>query len=230
MEITYKLDEFKAQIAPNNQVMIYGVKFCPIAKWLIDEVDTGRFSDVFDFSIQSYPSKPVSDGSFIVPIQCPRHESSIYGFSTQLSSRCKAGLVTMVLTNYQREKEDLPLIPIAFILEQESSKWDIKQAFDRARHKSYTDAEIRRAYKLCCDPRVDERLRAIAQRSFNFLRINTLSDPTSTEPQFEKVPAPWDSDEWKELWSQWLSTKKTPPDCPLDPCTPWRQQLGARIH
>lgn len=127
-----------------------------------------------------------------------------FDYKDGVSSRSfKSIMVSIVLENYKRKKEKKPLIPTLFCIsfdthlptsaEQLASK-------NPELNKLFTHSEMRRAYKLC-EEFEDEEVRAVAQETFKFVRVEIDNDVDSEgEFYFLQVDAPWKREGWSEAW------------------------------
>lgn len=145
---------------------------------------------------------------------------------------CKTALTDIILENYKRQQEGLPLIPIVFCIDitdnpRPTSIQKIASKEDGF-NKQTTHKELRRALKLCTHPK--EKIRTIALQTFKFVKVWTHGD-TAT---LEQVPAPWASWESPDKMSPafaacWASRKANSVSEPKPANYNWRQQLEKQI-
>ena len=106
-----------------------------------------------------------------------------------LGRKCKTAITDIVLENYKRKKEGLPLIPIVFAIDITGNPqpYSIDKICSKKSkiNKQVTHKEIRRAYKLCTHP--NPHVRAIALETFKFVKV-CVKDKA---PTLEQIPAPW---------------------------------------
>lgn len=143
---------------------------------------------------------------------------------------CKSKLVNIVLENYKSQREGKPLIPIVFCIDVTNNEYPlftraILSRTDPANQrgdKLFTHSELRRAYKLCYDEKVDPAICDIAKRSFHFVKVERA--PQTKELKLQRIQAPWEAADWEKHWAMRQDTAKT-----LSSEKPhnWRQQANA---
>jgi hypothetical protein len=205
----FNLDLFITTCAPHQQAMIYGFHTCnylQIINWLTDQKNRDHFKDVFDCFIgqeEEYLTHEdqKSDKRIMTKIHHPFPPLSI-----QMS---KAGLVNIVLENFKRHQAKLPIIPIIFVVGKDDLKLDTNSLVDRnsSLYKSFTNREIRQAYKLCSDNKLSKEIRDIAHLTFAFISIKTNSKTDPEKFNFTKFPAPWECFDWERQWKGRIETK-----------------------
>lgn len=112
----------------------------------------------------------------------------------------KDELVDMVFLNYQNKREGFPLIPVLFCVDKQSDAgfyYDPSGIASKKIIASITDAEIRRAYKLCCEfP--NARLKKVANETFRFAKVSL--DRATGVYSLKKINAPWAQSGWDRAW------------------------------
>lgn len=221
------LNDFISQCAPYQQAMIYGRAACgymEISGWLEDQKIQGHFRDVFDCFLgeaerdkeEDYASlqHKTSDKRVIRKIN---HEGSFLS-----TCECKAGLVNMVIENFKRKQDGIPIIPIIFVVEKDDLKLDVISIVDKGLpySKCFINSEIRRAYKLCFDSNMAEEIRVIAKETFLFISLTTNTVTDSVQFTFTTCLAPWESFEWEARWKNRLKSIHS-----SHKSYPWRKEL-----
>lgn len=229
------LNEFISRCAPNQQAMIYGPSNCnggKIKSWLEMEKEKKCFKDVFDFFVGSCQGRAhiTCENRKITKIQY-QDEDDEDGESFMFEI-CKNALVNMVIENFKREELGLPIIPIIFVVDKDDSKLDVKKILNRLPKTdkrggptNITDAEIRRAFRLCFDPNLAEGIRRVAQKTFLFISLVTNKEDEPVEYTFSIRLAPWDSAVWQNGWKN----RAQQPKLPRQKEFPWREQVKALI-
>jgi hypothetical protein len=182
-----------------NQVMVYGSKQCKyeeIARSLrgMTKEETFPLKKVLTWCVANDGSdsteKSTAEGRKmdVIPFDNP-------GFFPQSTSRpCKTALTDLVLENYKRKREGKALIPLLFCIDIDKNPYPLSAeemlTKDRDLNNLIFHKEMRRAYKLCHDPKVDPKIRAIAQETFKFVKVTVDKDKTHA---FQQVQAPWSS-------------------------------------
>jgi hypothetical protein len=147
---------------------------------------------------------------------------------------CKAALVNIIIENYHRSLHGKPLIAILFCTDIENNLHPESLTNFLDRNLNFiTNSELRRAFKLCCDSRIDPKIRAIAQVTFRFVRIheqipqdNLLSIIMGTkEFCFERIGAPWEIGDAMEALKQRKLQIKPAPLVPKQIENRWETQL-----
>jgi hypothetical protein len=146
---------------------------------------------------------------------------------------CKTALTDIVLENYKRQQEGLPLIPIVFCIDitdnpRPTSIQKIASKEDGF-NKVTTHKELRRALKLCTYP--SEKILDIALQTFKFVKVCTKDDSAT----LEQVPAPWAAfveslDKISPAFAVcWDARKTLSASEPKSETYNWRQQLEKQI-
>lgn len=109
----------------------------------------------------------------------------------KIGRMCKTALADVVLENYKREREGLPLIPLLFCIDITDNPRPFSPATILSKapglNKQITHKEFRRAFKLCTHPKAD--VRRIALQTFKFVKVCVQKDTCT----LEQIPAPWAS-------------------------------------
>jgi hypothetical protein len=143
---------------------------------------------------------------------------------------CKAGIAALMLENYKRKQENLPLIPLIFCYDIEGKKRIITPesiaSRDPEANKIITNKELRRCYKICCELEKDPELKAIAEVAKESLKFVKLTGNESTEYKLELIHPFWESPKWETSWKERIATKQ-----PADPSKVdlWREELKAAM-
>lgn len=121
----------------------------------------------------------------------------------------KESLVNIVYENYLRSKLNLPFIRVLFCIEMEDDEghhYEItpERLSSRKPGLGKTSGEVRRTYWLCEEFK-NEKIRLIAQETFEFVKVNYRSAGLTT---LEKIDPPWKKANWKKLWAERRKQKK----------------------
>jgi hypothetical protein len=219
-----------------QQLMVYGFADCKY-----DIIATAlRTSSPFGEKISGNPVQRVFDHTMANTYLCesPETTSTLEGrkihkikFQDYVASRCKAALVNIIIENCKRNAEGLPLIPVLFAIgiSTDSSGLYPPSIPDLITDKQHiTLKELRRVYKLCTDLTLPEHVRAIAERTFKFVKVIISESPgkavegsegseprsPSTTYSFESIKAPWESvpkETWQAALAEYKAKKKQPP-------------------
>jgi len=206
----------------SDQVMVYGPRYCQyfeVQAVLENEKDT--FKNVFAWTIADpYSRDTTAEGRILNTIS---YEPST-DETQQFSRPCKTAIVDLVLENYKRIEEGLPVIPLLFCMEIEGDKRLITMEDIASRDYSgtMTVKELRRAYKLFAHE--NPKIRKAAAETFRFARLKYKGDETYA---FEPISAPWaDAAKAKTLMD---ARKKSSKSKPKKPNVNWKAQLDAQI-
>ena len=217
------------KICPNKEIMIYGYDHCHYCE--VGEAFEAHDIKVYDHEVgddvdpDSQKECHRIDGSKINQINAGLKDIS--SSSKELVRVCKAGLVNMVLENYKSQLIGKSQVPIIFCVDMNNnhhplSSEDItsknkivkkKNGDEFKANEIITHCELRRAYKLCNDPRIDPRIRAIAKKSIKFFKVekNQISSNKNESGQSKKniilfdlklIQAPWEAKDWDIHWNQ----------------------------
>lgn len=231
----------------SNQVMVYGWSNCQyeeIADTLCEP--DSPIKKVFSYKIGvNKPSEDPEDhkqrvltyeGRMIEQIVIPMDD--LPGADSQdekmLNERdnrrkrrdCKGALVNIVLENFKRSREGLPLIKVIFITDRFDNKHSITPqtiaSKDSVLTRKVTHGELRRCYKLACEQKNDA-LATIAKETFVFVHLIKAQGIYGLKP----VSPFWANPEWAKAWSD----RKAQPPAAQIPRTihPWQKELDDRI-
>lgn len=157
-------------------------------------------------------------------IQCIHIEpDKAKNFSKKMACQCKAAIINLVFENYKRKKKGLPLIVLLFCIDIDDNKYpyDIGNFTSKAAdlNNKITHSELRRCYKLACEFE-DERIRAVANESFKFVRLKKKEDGF----EMVEIAPPWEEKEWRAKWA----LRKTLTNV-VEKKNPWREQIKTFI-
>lgn len=208
-----------------NQVMVYGWSHCNyvFAAEVISMATT--------ISFLNFPIKKVHNHLIGDPDSRDRrttHEGRKLNliaydksdYTHGIGRMCKTAITNLVLENYKRAKEGLPLIPVLFCIDivNNPKPWSIQNICSKApeNNKQITHKELRRAFKLC--HLENEEIRRIARETFKFVKVG--------EKGLEAIDAPWASPDFARYFSirKTLSNSK-----PKTDSYNWSKQLIAQI-
>lgn len=202
-------DSLKKICGESNQVLVYGFDDCEYEKVY---AFLSKNSKVKGFPIQRVFNWALGMSSIadIAPKEVTTLEGrkmnwfpSKEGDQRDTTRHCKAGLANLVMENYKRKREGLPLIPAIFCLEKDGDflKFETEDMTTKEAHLNslVSHSELRRMYKLCHDKEVPERVRAVAQETFKFVRLKYVE---RNKYALAEIDAPWKSDKFPALWRE----------------------------
>lgn len=210
-------------LGESRTAMVYGFASCKYWEVFLALHEHEKVSRVYNFclgdecrEIKVWEAYQRLDGEWIHQIDSGTFELRNYGSRHEkqgCARRCKTGLVNLVLENYRRVKYgDGQITPIIFCIDYEdeagpnpypltSERLLSKTRFAEGHDGQYvemnrliTHSELRRAYKLCHDPRVDTEVRQIAHNTFQFVKVKELEDTY----ELERLVAPWEQVDFQE--------------------------------
>jgi hypothetical protein len=115
-------------------------------------------------------------------------------------------LTNIVFENCKRSKMHLPIIPIIFCIDIDNNPYitSSKTIFSRnpEDNSRVTNAELRRAYKLC--NQTEDEVSAIAKQTFNFTKITMKNGKC----HLERNQFFWENEKWNEEWTKRQSTRR----------------------
>jgi len=122
-----------------------------------------------------------------------------------VKSRWKTDMTNIVAENFKRSKEKgQKFISIIFCVDIDHNPYTYSYE-SVALSSRITDSELRRAYKLCHEFE-DKELKAIAQRTFKFVKVKMEGlNIIDVEP----INAPWVHQNWAASWKKRKEQKKT---------------------
>lgn len=150
----------------------------------------------------------------------------------ETSRKCKTALTNLVLENYKRQQEGLPLIPIVFAIDITKNPKPCRSRNICSKmpgvNGQVTHKELRRAYKLCSHP--NPKIRAIALQTFKFVKVKIVKDRVT----LEQIPAPWATSVnspgkvSSTFDACWKARKKSSASKPKPEKYDWRKQLESQ--
>lgn len=234
----------------SEQVMIYGWQNCGysfVAQSLREECENEEFplQRIFDHTVGDYLAAGEvcttlegrkfnhthfeSDESY--QNRLGNHSEGVVAetpiLKKSLQRECKAALTNVVIENYKRVAEELPLIPVIFFIDADGNtrpfRMDHMTSKESQYNDQYTYKELRRAYKLCTHE--NQKLREVAQATFRFAKLRNIEEG---EWEAEPVPAPWANSQFASLWEQRKKISKSKPKESY--LSNWREQLETHIQ
>lgn len=229
-----KLDKsFGDLISNTDAVMVYGYRHCYYSVVL-------KLLGAAGLETMSYEKVAPREGGF--------DRSQLEYTHTKPSRQMKAALVNIVAENYFMVKDASPgekvsLTRIIFCIDTNFALEGEKiQKFEPANFASktkkiltengevnsndlYTNKELRRAYKLCTDPNLSEDLRAIAKKTFLFVKVSVQqTDAHNYVLRLEPLPNLSAMIRWEQYRECRKSGAENESPASRDPM-PWRGQL-----
>lgn len=183
------------KICPNtDQLMVYGWKHCKLDEITAKLKEAGSpIKKVFTGTVGDwYETEAITlEGNLIERIET---------FPETLRNNCKNGITNLVLENYRRTKQGLPLIPLLFCVDIDGNEYEFNSetitSKDIDLNTKFTNSELRRAYKLCTIQ--NSELRKIAQATIKFAKVKIQKDNLLA---LEAILPPWSSPDWQEMWT-----------------------------
>jgi hypothetical protein len=217
------INSVKTVCGSSSQVMVYGRASCryeQIGLLLTQQPDL-HIKKTFQFKL----GNPYE---YEITLEGNQFEKMQLTLPLTISRICKAGLVNMVIENYRRIQQDLPLIPILFIITREQDPLPIsaESLTSRSKENRLTHQELRRAYKLCTElENLTQTIIEVAVASFRFIKLQV--NPTTLRYELHQVKPIWEAPEWSELWKKRLATRARTQL--KDPEMNWRTQLKRMV-
>jgi len=141
------------------------------------------------------------------------------------SRMCKAGITNIVLENYKRANEGLPLIPVIFCVDSANLPLNPSRIASKEEPINHflTHQELRRAFKLCCEFD-DPAFKKIALATFKFTELVEIAPQTY---QLKEIPPFWarNPEQWNSDWSKRRSASVTKKNNPK-----WQLELHKAIN
>jgi len=249
-------------IGESQTAMVYGFTHCKyytVSQVLQKHQDVSK---IYDWTLgdesreSSYPRIACRqvDEEPVPQIDSGAFELNYHGsrYRHQHTTRyCKTGLVNFVLENYRNiEFGDGKISPIIFCIDYEgeagpnpypltsemllSKTKCVKGTNGRyiEANRIITHAELRRAYKLCHDPRVEADVREVAQRTFKFVKVKEERVLSESGDAFlyelEQIAAPWEQPDFQEELAKRKSHVTDP--SPVKKTYDWRASLENTLH
>jgi hypothetical protein len=209
----------------SNQVMVYGFGHCKYLH-LINELAKGKgqIKKVFECSIGNDSTLPglkldkkyltTLEGREIQQLKC---EEPWYDFDDEkiqnekfCTRSCKTGTIDLVLENYKRILDDLPIIPIIFSVDITDNPFPFDPKRVSSKEPSLnclvTHSEMRRCYKLVTDENLTDEIREVSLRMIRCIKLNLGADEEYTLTKIEPF---WNHPEWECAWKERMETKST---------------------
>lgn len=191
---SFQTPEFRSSLTVicqwSKQVVVYGPHHCGYSK-IAHAINMDSSSIVKKSFTWSIADPLVTDDWSLKTFEGRKMHQLAFepGYTETIGRLCKTGLTDVVLENYKREKEDLPLIPVLFCIDITDNPRPFLPAAILSKvdglNGQITHKEIRRAFKLCTHPNAD--IRRIALQTFKFVKLNVGEGPSS----LKQIPAPW---------------------------------------
>jgi hypothetical protein len=191
------VNSVKRVFGESKQVMVYGWLHChyqrvraQLQKPLIEKVYNCNFGDKLD-------NTRTLEGRLVEGIERVRGET----FQEGVSRLCKTGITNLVLENYKRKKEGLPVIPMIFCFDIDDNPFRIDATSISSREKELnnliTNSELRRCYKLCKDS--NPKIQEVAEETIKFVKLYKGGDGTTSLVEVEPF---WKDPEWDAKWAE----------------------------
>lgn len=222
-------DSLRRVSGGSKQVMVYGFERC-LYKEMEQYINTGKAGSVaksFDWTLGYFRGdadvSKTLDGRNI-----ERLEFTVSASDRQsIARQCKTAITNLVLENYKRAKQGLPIIPLIFCLDIDGNTRPFETEHvavkDPKRNGTITHKELRRMYKLAHQFENAE-LRKVAQDTFKFVKLTAVGENSY---RLDPIEAPWNDTRWDGYWATRMAQKSTTPDSSEK--RHWREDLSSRI-
>jgi len=236
---------------PKSTAMVYGFQHCEY-----EQVCQGlkkKIVRAYDWSLGNNSCKTINlSGERVYKIDPGALQAK--NAKKMCNRYCKAGLVNLVIENYRKQKNGEPLTPVIFCIDIENNPYPLtsknllsktKVVGNTVMNQVVTHSELRRAYKLCNDPRVREDIREIAKKTFKFVHVKPITSKQKTKTSLKErvtynlteIAAPWEnskknSKQAKEFATELAKRKEYAKKNPVKRAkkTDWRAQLNDACH
>lgn len=232
----------------SGQAMVYGWDHCGydfVTNYIESEAESDHFpiQRVFNFTAGDF----AANASYCTTLEGrkfnvikfdrmeaeenPDHRNHIECILKELDSRrslqrqCKTAITNLVLENYKRNQEGLPLIPVFFVIDIDGNpkplRIDHMTSKDDRFNDQFTHKELRRAFKLCTHENAS--IAKVACETFKFIKLKHLGENIWDA---ELTKAPWADTQFAVYWKQ----RKQLSNPTLDNSElNWRNQLASEI-
>lgn len=215
---------------PSKQAMVYGFTHCGYGAICKKLSDPGSCVErLFDCGLGNFDTHfKTLEGRVIEQIKFEISQDDTPEENVKICNRmCKSGITNLVLENYKRKCEGLPLIPVIFCIDSDAAPMDSTRMASRQPelNQLLTHHELRRAYKLCCEVN-DPTIAAIAQETFKFAKL--CSQPEEGLYSLRQIEPCWerDGEKWQKAWGERMATKKPL----LKKKISWKKELQTAIN
>ena len=218
-----------------EEIMVYGFQHCRYTQ--VTEAlrsDRSPFKKVYDCSIGG----PYAPEDFMTTLEGNRlSRISIPGLDRdnvvrELKQYCKAGLVNMLIENVKRERQKKSLIPLLFIVDIDGNQHRLTpDAVSNKKYTFVTMGELRRAYKLCEDPKLHPKIKEIARTTFKFAKTCQHQDKKGVYYSLQQIEPFWKNSGWDEAWQARISEseKEVKSAEEVSKRAYWRDQLNESL-
>lgn len=210
----YEMDRdcLRSVFGDANQVVIYGYKHCRyelVAGLLKKLFETTPLKKVFLSGLCNMPLSTVEGRLFSKYEELECRKSKSIGIQNRMWT--KASLVSVVIENMQRSREDIPLIPVIFCVDITDNPYPLVIANMVKRvvpGGAMTGSEIRRAYKLCYERSLHRFIKIVARETFHFVKVEMGVSTCSLKP----IEPPWggrNKAHWNVCWVERMRTSSS---------------------
>lgn len=223
----------------STQALVYGFRYCKyksIKDTLIEQSSklatdlNSFFLKIFDYQI----GNPLRSDYNIEGLEIDKIDFDRP--SNRIPRTCKSALVDIVFENYKRKKTGKEIIPVLFCIDVSGNiaPFSVTAETLASKNSHFNDLctfkELRRAYKLCKEFD-DEEIRAVAEETFKFVKVNVKDDEEGwsnfekgnvDDCVLEQIKAPWDDPKWMSAWTKRQETVESSSRKTLS----WRAQLA----
>ena len=228
---SFQLDTSSVQqvVGKSNQVVVYGFEHCEyeaVGAFLKRAVED---SIIYE---ESYPIQKCLNYHSLTTLEgrdfayaIPSGEKNATTTHQACRRSCKGFLPNLVIENCTRRSEKLEPISLIFCIDVDGNPYPTTPASmlskDDKLNPLVTHSELRRAYKLCHDPKLDPEVRSVAQNTFKFVKVAAGKGGLH---KLELTDAPWKSKDWEAAWAQRKKESKSKPKA-----EDWRQEMNAHV-
>ena len=223
MNIPINISSFNNISHNADQLMVYGWENC--------KYDFLAFTlqSIYNKIVFSYVAACSRDTSLRTTKENRLIEQLPLSSSATVRDVCKIAITDLVLENYKRKDQGLPIIPLVFCCDITGNTHifnvDTVASLNPELNNKITNKELRRCYKMCTADERDARLNEIAkvaQQTMIFVKI--IGDDTSGYT-FEQMTPFWEMPDFEAKWQQRQAQKQSTKTTRTPKEHPWRTDL-----
>lgn len=220
------MEEFsvKKNLDDVEQIVIYGWEHCLYS--FVNAALSKIFKKVFDYRVTD-KNRITLEGHHVEAIA---YSPSI----SPLKRKCKMGLVNVVFENYKRSLNQMPLIPILFVVDIDENPFPMSSSSLTSRNNNkMTSSELRRAYKLCKELKTGQlkKISKIAEKSIKFVKLSLNQEDKCELVELRPL---WEADDWGACWQSRKNTVKSDEKLALnkydEKTISWKDELSKAVE
>jgi hypothetical protein len=203
MSFNLNMDSVRNLCPTANHAMVYGWKSCKYME-VADamEEDSSPISKIFDWNIGDptidKEHRRTLEGRVMSQIAFDSSKDT----DIQAGRTCKSAIVDLMIENYKRKQENLPLIPLIFCNDITDKERLItpENIAETSEEKVITNSELRRCYKISCEINDKEKLIPVAEIAKEYIKFVKLVETNRTEYKLEPIRPFWETKAWEISW------------------------------